>query len=603
MPVVAALRKLSIFGPDQQGAYREHFSELADVFGPDIQTRLGHHLERWARAGEPGACVLTGNAGTGKTAAAEAFCRAAGGRLPQADEDGLVEVAAGRWVAKDLSGLPDGASRAQALASALEIAVDAQVLVCANEGILRDAAGALGSPGIAALLDEALRRGASRDGSVLIVNVNRQRPTAPGLWESVIAYLSRPELWAGCDGCPRSERAGCPFIANAEGLRSPEGSAGVRRLMQVGTGEAVPTLREVLAILAHAITGGVGCRQAKDRVRDQGLSAFAAEEAYYSLLLGEGLPEDTVERSPLLAGMQGAGLGLVADLEADKWLRDPAAAPPVVQGIAGAPSGGDGEPDLEGSRSHLDRVRTEVGTMTFYRLGETVTTSEDPVKVDAGVRALVEGRPPALSLWRRRLYFEAPSALGSHAAAASRLLRYRFFPELLELARRAAAGGDNAIELAELVKGLNVLVTGFASPNEGLLVPDASCLFARNPGSYRPARPSLIHSQVDLGRLALRAADSGLVEEVLDVDHIEVDLVVDGDPRLSLRIRPRMHEAIREAAAFQGPVGHGTAEMTDLRGFYARLAAAVTPDERLRIADPGSSPPALVTVGLPHFGL
>jgi hypothetical protein len=39
----------------------------------------------------------------------------------------------------------------------------------------------------------------------------------------------------------------------------------------------------------------------------------------------------------------------------------------------------------------------------------------------------------------------------------------------------------------------------------------------------------------------------------------------------------------------------------DLRGFYGRLAAAVDEDDRLRVADTGSSTPALATVTLPHF--
>jgi hypothetical protein len=496
LPVVEALGRLSIFGADQGGAYREHFGELAEVLGPDIRTRLGLYLERWVRGGQPGTCILTGNAGTGKTAAAEAFCRAASGQLPMPQDDGLVEVAARCWVAKDLSGLADDAARQETLAGALALGATGQVLVCANEGVLRDAAQSLSSPPFTELLARALRSGAAEEPGTLIVNVNRQRPTAPGLWEGVIAYMTKPELWPGCDGCPRSERAGCPFIDNAERMRNPAVAAGLRRLMQLGAGEAVPTLREVLGILAHALTGGSTCGEVKKRVRDQGQAGYSAAEAYFSQALGEGLAPETVERSPLLAGMRMAGLGEVADLEADKWLRDPAAAPAGIQELAGAPEGGEGASELAGSRSHLDRVRTVVGTMTFYGLGETVTTSEDLAKVNAGIEALVDGRPPALSLWRRRLYFEASEALGGRDAAARRLLRYRFFPELLELARRAAAGADPAIELAEMVKGLNVLVTGFASPNEGLLVPDPSCLFARNPGSFRPARPSLIHAQV-----------------------------------------------------------------------------------------------------------
>ena len=70
--------------------------------------------------------------------------------------------------------------------------------------------------------------------------------------------------------------------------------------------------------------------------------------------------------------------------------------------------------------------------------------------------------------------------------------------------------------------------------------------------------------------------DRGLVEELLDVDHIDVDLAVDGSSDLGLRIGPRMYEAIREAAEFSGPVGQGVAEMNDLRGFDGRLAGLRT---------------------------
>ena len=117
LPVVAALRALSVFSADQAGAYREHFAALAVALGDDVETKLGAFLTGWAESGQPGTVVLTGNAGTGKTAAAEAYCRALGVPLP--DHDALVEVSPGRRVLKDLSGLPDPASRAEALRDAL----------------------------------------------------------------------------------------------------------------------------------------------------------------------------------------------------------------------------------------------------------------------------------------------------------------------------------------------------------------------------------------------------------------------------------------------------------------------------------------------------
>jgi hypothetical protein len=240
--------------------------------------------------------------------------------------------------------------------------------------------------------------------------------------------------------------------------------------------------------------------------------------------------------------------------------------------------------------------------MTFQALGEMVSTDEDITRVEDGLDALVKGdgiNAPAQHLWRQRLFFEASAELGGPPSAARRLLNYRYLPELVELARKVATGGDTLIELSTLVRGLNFLVTGYASADEGLVIPDPSCLFSRDPGSFRPAQPSLVHSLIEIEQLSLDVADRGLIEELLDVDHVDVDLVVNDE--LSLRIRPRMYEAIREAAEYRGPVGHGVAEMTDLRGFYGRLAASPAVEGVLRIADPDSKTPTLVKVRLPQF--
>src|SRR5262249_42307181 len=154
---------------------------------------------------------------------------------------------------------------------------------------------------------------------------------------------------------------------------------------------------------------------------------------------------------------------------------------------------------------------------------------------------------------------EGADAVGGHLQACRRLLEYRFVPELATLASKAAREEDTVLDITELVTGLNFLVTGFSSPNEGLVIPDPACLFARNPGSYRPASPSLVHGRIGLDRLVLRVPDRGQVEDLLDVDHVDVELVAADDDRLALRIGPQMNEAIREAAAFRGPVGQGVA--------------------------------------------
>lgn len=608
LPVVTALRKLSVFSADQAGAYREHFAQIAAALGDDARTLLATYVSEWAAGGEPGTVILTGNAGTGKTAVAEAYCRAVGGALPS--HDAMETVVEGRRVIKDLSGIPAPGSRAEYLAAALEPG-DHQTLVCANEGVLRDALADRPDTRASRLLESALRQGAATDNGLVIVNVNRQRPTSAKLWGQLLDYVTREELWGGCTDCP-FDLGGCPMRVNAEQLRRPEVREQLRTLVRLGAGEAVPTLREVLAVLSWAIVGGQDCKSVKNASRDRGPSAHHAVHSYFSRVLGGGLDTASAERSPLLTGMRRAGLGFVSDLQVDGWLRDTSGAPRKVRELAGDPDvtrPQAGEQDktgpLAGSVSPLDRVFTPQKEMTFFALGEMVSTDEDIERVSDGLNALVRGDgslgSAAEALWRQRMYFEASAELGGPKETARRLLDYGHVVELLALADTAARGGDTILAVTDLIRGLNFLVTGFASPSEGLIVPDPACLFARDPGSFRPARPSLVHSTIRPEQLQLRVPDRGMVRDVVDVDDVDVELVVDGKDDLMLRVTPRMYEAIREAADFQGPVGQGVAEMNDLRSFYGRLAQHVSAEPGLRVADPDSTPPALVTISLPQF--
>ena len=589
---VEALRSLSVFTPDQGGAYRELAKEVTATLGADIETKLCKFLEGWARADQPGLVILTGNAGTGKTAAVEAYCSALGVRLPK--KDAIVELKPGRDVIKDLSGLPDAQARADVVRSAVTRSTTGQILMCANEGVLRDAFKDLRADAETEALEESLRHGAHRSEQLTIINLNRQRPTSGALWHRVLDYLTRESLWRGCADCP-FDRTGCPMRSNAESLRQDEVRAQLKTLFQLASGEAVPTLREVLAILSLAIVGNDYCEEVKKRVHTKGKLIYTAANAYFSRVLGGGLRFGEAERSPMLMALMKSGLGDTSDLQVDGWLRDIESAPDQVKLIAG----------YAGTKSPLDRVRTDQHELTFYELGEMVSTDEDPARVEDGLVALVNGAsvsdPPAQSLWRQRVFFEAPADLGGPSDAARRLLRHGHIHELIQLARQAASGEDTFVELTELFRGLNFLVTGFASPLQGLIVPDPACLFSRDPGSFRPSNPSLVHNLVRTDRLSIEVPDKGLVRELLDVDDIDVDLVVDNNYELALRISPRMYEAIREAADYRGPVGQGIAEMNDLRVFYGALSQEMEPSSELRVADPKSTPPTLVGITLPRL--
>lgn len=605
--VVAAIRRLVIFTADQAAAYRELFGPVAAQLGDLVETNLTRWLSRLGERGEPELIVLTGNAGTGKTAATEAFCKAAGGHLPTTDE--LTDI--GRaLVAKDVSGIATRKLRADTFGSVLDQRKGRLALLCANEGVLRDAAEDLEHryPELGRALDEALVRGVSSRDAVTVINVNRQRVTAPELWDSLLDYITDESLWTGCEGCPgdRSD-IGCPMRSNAAALRDPHVRAVLRLLVQIAAGEAVPTVRELLAVFAYAICGDSSgdagedgmwtCSQVRGRAFDRGEKAFTASSAYFNLLFGAGLPAEVRERSPLMTALERLAAGRVADLQIDDWLRDSGGAGPEVKALAGAPRGVATDGWLDGSAGPLDRVRTTAGEMTFHRLGELISISEDQDKVRAGLEALVLGDPSAQAMWRRRVLFGAPTEVGSASGAVSRLTALRHAPELVDLARRVARSEDVVTDVKQLMKGLNFLVTGFADASEGLVIPEPASLFARNPGSFRLARPAFVHAKVSSERVRLETPDGPELQALLDVDHVEVRLVVDGEHALT--IGPRMYQAIREAEAYRGPVGQGTAEMTDLRGFYGRLAAAIEREPGMQVADPRRE--ALVRVQLPHF--
>ncbi len=246
---------------------------------------------------------------------------------------------------------------------------------------------------------------------------------------------------------------------------------------------------------------------------------------------------------------------------------------------------------LSGSKSHLDRVRTGIGERSFAEIGEIAAISEDHQQVQACIQALVQGSPAAITSWRRRILFEAAAELGGPDRAVARLTSLTFATELLILAETVADGGKALDNLIELVSGLNFLATGQSTSADGLIVPDPASLFARKPGAFRPALPAFVTARVPLARLRLAVPDRGIVEDFLDVDHVEVTLSIDSLPEPRLTIGPRLFQAISEARIYRGPVGHGAAEMTDLRSFYGRLADLdnLEKERHPLIADPGQA--------------
>lgn len=580
---VNALNALSVFGSEQEGAYREHSAAVRAALGEDIPTALGAHLQRWGSAGDSGTIILTGNAGTGKTALAQAFCAAVGGVLP--GDDTLAEVAPDRFVVKDLSGVPasDRSAVIDLVEALRESRREGQLLVCANEGMLRESLVQRPAPAFERVVDTALRRGLGRDESLLAINMNRQRWTDPPMWTRVLHYVTDPERWQECDVCVAS--AECPLRRNAQALREPAARETARLLVQLASGGAVITLRELLATLALAITGGRSCDDV-ERAAARG-ERFDASAGYFDQMLGPALRVDQVESSPLMQALRAAGVGEAADLEVDAWLRDAGRAPSEVAALSGdaGPHGA---------------VSSRVGHLTFAGLGELLTISDDAAAVEACRADLAEGRN-FLRLWRRRLFFEAGMLLGGRAAAFRRLTLFPFFGDLLDLVSAIRSGRSTADARAQIVKGLNFLAAGYHSYQGQLVVPDSGSLAARDPGSFRVPMPSLVHSEVAVDRLHLGLEEAEGVREYLDTDDVRIVLTVQREAQddLELTLTPRLYQAIREAADFRSPVGGDIPEMTELELFYSELSLAPAGSE-LQVVDPLLE--AIRSVTLPDLG-
>jgi hypothetical protein len=583
---VNALNALSIFGPGQAGAYREHASEVRAVLGDDISTKAQDHVKEWAAAGEPGTLILTGNAGTGKTALVDAYCGELQAETPT--NDGVQEIKEARFVVKDLSGVPE-AERSEVLQLERDLRLgnrDGQLFLCANEGVLRDALEGASIDGLGEILDHALEQGVSllesKAPGTAILNMNRQRWTGEELWPRLVDYLVREELWGDCEGCGAS--VGCPMRANAEALRREGPREAARRLIQLASGGSVATLRELLAILANSVTGGLSCSDV-----ERANSEFTAANGYFNLFFGENLDRERIERSHLLQGVREAAVGSTADVEVDGWLRDSGNAPTEVRALA-APS----------SENPHARVQTAVGVMTFGELGETVTVSDDAARVDECMQDFAKGRD-FLGLWRRRVFFEAQAFLGGRSGAFRRLTVFSYYGELLDLADSLDTGRDTAEERQRLIVGLNYLAAGFHAFGGHLVVPDSGSLAARNPGSFRPPAPSLVHSQLPVDGLTVRLHDSEELRDAIDTDNVRVvmDAVV-GQRNASLVLTPRLFQAIRDSAEFRAPVGSDIPEMTELSSFYAALASEPVA-AGLNIVDPVRE--VIRPVTLPTFDL
>ncbi|HEY4346869.1 MAG TPA: hypothetical protein VGM80_04710 [Gaiellaceae bacterium] len=293
-PHVNRLRGYLPFDSTHQNLFQEYVDQRNAVSIPTVAL---DYLVGELDADHHGLVVLTGDAGHGKTHLCAKVLEHFG--LPAAEIaptlltrcDGsydLVDLPSGRAlrIVKDLSELAP-LSRAVGVVSAALEQREHVLVVCANEGRLRDAV-SLDSrlwPVVEAL-ELGLTEGRVHHEGVTVLNLNFQ--SVAGRPRSLVDALLRD--WAvdarrwrrACDGC--EAKSACPIFENhrllsagAIGAARREGLETLMRMAeQIG---AVVTIREMLTLVAYALTGGLDCASVHRRSgKDDWQHAFLFHE-------------------------------------------------------------------------------------------------------------------------------------------------------------------------------------------------------------------------------------------------------------------------------------------------------------------------------------
>lgn len=580
-PTVGALNRLSIAQPHHGAAYREFSGPSRDVLGDDIETRAVASVREWCRKTRDGVLVLTGNAGTSKSALAQVFCKEHGVETPA--DDGLHRLDGGRVIlCKDLSALGDGQRTGVRLAMA-EIAGggDGVMLLCGNEGVLRPLVH--GDQLLESVVLDALRHlaGISGDERVFVLNMNRQRWTTEAMWDRLVDYAAREPLWDACSGCPAVDS--CPIRLNAEKLRAPAVREAMRELIRIACADEVTPLRDMLTVIAYTITGHLTCQTVLERYAERGASGFSIADAYFAHLFGSGLLPEVLGALPIMRALAESGVGSEADLQVDTWLREgPSNETPEEVRIA---LGAEGSP----SAHECAFVGTERKTLSD--IGQVITVRARRQEVDEALRTLLDrdGNPGLLTLWRRKAFFEAHATMGGPRKALDRLSIWSGAEALLdaidELGRGKAPFGLKKL----LIRGVNQLGSGMPDTAGELFVPDPGITAAREIGSFLPPPPLMVQGKVSARNIDIRQRRFP-EEHLLDTD--ELDLVlgvrIDGEPLLEHPISPRLFEALYEAASYQTPPGPDAPEMAELELLLSDLSRRLPASHEIRIAVDGA---------------
>lgn len=340
---VTRLGRFLPFSPAHDQIYEEYQSEDDAL---DLDTVAIEYAKR-ALAEGARCIVLTGDAGHGKThmcrrllqeylgySGAEArvlLNTACDGEtvIPGSQEKSGVSIR----VHKDFS-----ETAPQRAAQYLEVSADEHgyaLIVCANEGRLRAILNNSAAGRVAGKIRELFKRSfevgvASEDGLVHVINLNYQSVAASAqatrslVRRTLEKWVVDGRRWTQCATC-QAEMV-CPIRRNRAMLAEHAGLSElrIRRLEELcGTVERlgyVITIREMLMLLAYAITGGLACSEVHARQSSVGWqSAYSFYNAVFSKV--PSLPADRLFKGiPVLVPFARLDPGGVASRLVDERL-------------------------------------------------------------------------------------------------------------------------------------------------------------------------------------------------------------------------------------------------------------------------------------------
>jgi len=368
---VKQLRRFLPLDANAENLFEEHLTTDQRL---QYQTVTLGFIQKLVAAEQRVVIVLTGNAGHGKTH----MCRRL---LEQGDDsedvmNGLHSDIEGRkrWnvgdasrqlrVVKDLSELEPPEHAADIL-SELVVQTDDHVLVCANEGRLRDVASRAPEK-LASILD-ALALGLERGETSLpsepnlhVINLNFQAAVTNdgGFFEHVLShFLDNQAAWNVCQKC--RAKGQCPILENRSDLTLSPSSENDNRdnrsalvdLVRIAeeTGYVL-TYREALVLVAFLITGGLTCEKVEETHRVVNRWERFGRYRTLDLLFEPRLSEDQSEILRILNRVKRLDPGRVALRPVDEELHRELES----EGKLGAGVFGDDSAQLR-SRRDLDR--------------------------------------------------------------------------------------------------------------------------------------------------------------------------------------------------------------------------------------------------------